>query len=354
MFVTSPIIAINPIKALLAKEAIAEKHILIEFEFQEFASTTVKHGVLAKSNNYQMSATNNNVDRPPAVDIQYECMKCLKDLNGVTFYKCSVCTNCCGCVTCIDEIECNLHIGHIFLRIPSGLDLSKFTFGNKDSIIHKKWRCSSCKCDEIRGYRYFCGQCAFSLCECCEQSNKLCSHNLIKIKDVVNIENKSETRDHHLDKNKSFASWNVSTETLKQMLRRENELRLCDETQQLYGKMGYDGYVEITLNLQKRVGIEFNLPAEVGVYMLQHAMSLVTDEQDKRDIQNISLYRKYNRLQDGHIHVGDIAPLLDLYPLYTLSKGQVFLHECLQYHVDSHDNDKRTNRPTVIIASSYS
>lgn len=98
------------------------------------------------------------------------------------------------------------------------------------------------------------------------------------------------------------------------MLRREDELRLSFENQQLYKRGGYAGYVKVTEDIQQQVAAEFNLSQEVGVMVLQCAESLVPPEEGQEGLNLVieaSLYRRFNRMRDGNLQIGDAAPDLN-------------------------------------------
>ena len=91
------------------------------------------------------------------------------------------------------------------------------------------------------------------------------------------------------------------------MLRRENELRLCEETQAMFRSVGdrYDGWLEVVEALQKRVAREFGLAEAVGLAAMRGAEGLLPTDPE---VVEISLYPKYNRCVDGALHAGSPAP----------------------------------------------
>lgn len=125
------------------------------------------------------------------------------------------------------------------------------------------------------------------------------------------------------------------------MLQMENDLRLSAATQHRYADGGMEAYVEITLDVQRAVAKEFGLSDALGVQLLQCALSLSDLSQEQRDeINTISFYRKFNRMRDGTIGVGDMVPAVAA-PLYTLDREPVAF-SCLLVPF----------RPTVLIAAS--
>jgi len=134
-----------------------------------------------------------------------------------------------------------------------------------------------------------------------------------------------------------------SAETLKSMLRRENELRLSPETQKLYEsaeKRNDTDWMEVTATLQERVLREFGVAEEDmarGLYTLRTSNQIFPDDPEMKEIP---LYVKYNIARQGSLNVGDSATDV---PLTTLDNQTVSL---LQYC--------KPNRPLVIIGASYS
>jgi len=125
------------------------------------------------------------------------------------------------------------------------------------------------------------------------------------------------------------------------MLIRENELRTCEETQEIYAlaeRRCDTDWMEVTEELQRRVLREFGVEdVEVGLKALRCAWQLYPDDPELREIP---LYVKYNRARKGTLCVGDDAPNTDVVSL-DLSKEKLF-----KFMVD--------DVPLVIIAGSYS
>ncbi len=63
--------------------------------------------------------------------------------------------------------------------------------------------------------------------------------------------------------------------------------------------------------------------------------------QDKEEVYNISLYRKYNRLQEGALQRGDTAPNV---PLYTPS-GEMIPDGLLSFF-------SQAEKPLILVAGS--
>lgn len=92
------------------------------------------------------------------------------------------------------------------------------------------------------------------------------------------------------------------------MLRREEELRLHELTQQRMLAQGENSYVPIVEALQAQVSIEFGLAPAVGTLLLRCAESFARSESERAEIVQISLYRRHNRYRDGPLQAGDPAP----------------------------------------------
>lgn len=93
----------------------------------------------------------------------------------------------------------------------------------------------------------------------------------------------------------------VDKETLKAMLRRENELRLSPEMQQQYTEAETHTseleWMEVTSELQRRVAREFGFTdVEKGVQALRTASQIYPEEPE---MQQIPLYVRYNRCRNG-------------------------------------------------------
>jgi hypothetical protein len=156
------------------------------------------------------------------------------------------------------------------------------------------------------------------------------------------------------------------------MLRRENELRLSPEVQEAYRVGGYSQYTAVTEALQLQVAAEFGIdPPSLGMQALWYAESLAPSDAVRAQIKEISLYRKYNRMRDGPLRVGDPAPplrapLLQVWPMgdgeeekdqacdggsvvvRVSSSGKRYRLEPRTWHL------RGDSRPLVVVASSHS
>jgi hypothetical protein len=174
-------------------------------------------------------------------------------------------------------------------------------------------------------------------------------------------------------------------ETLKAILRRENELRTCDETQEKYAqehlKSAFSGWLDVTELLQRQVCREFGfgerkdtkelvqgqaynenpIPSDIeskdlaaylhaecedAVLQMRCALSTYPDDED---IKTIPLYIKYNRCRDGDRYVGEESPdvrLLKLTDNVGESKetDQVLMLSSLM---------QKDSKPLVLLGGSY-
>lgn len=126
-----------------------------------------------------------------------------------------------------------------------------------------------------------------------------------------------------------LSDYGITHDTLKQMLRREDALRLSEDTLKQYKAVGHDGYVPITTALQGQVSREFGLNEEIGTMLLRTAESFARSPSELAEIVSLSLYRRHNRCVDGTVQVGDMAPVLK-YPVHlldaALTKVSLFGH----------------------------
>jgi len=90
------------------------------------------------------------------------------------------------------------------------------------------------------------------------------------------------------------------------MLRRENEVRLTEQTQTLYDTCAASDsarYTEITDNVQKQVLREFGFSdGEDGLQMYRSALSMFPDEPE---LKTLVYYYKFNRSRQGDLQVGE-------------------------------------------------
>ena len=92
------------------------------------------------------------------------------------------------------------------------------------------------------------------------------------------------------------------------MLVREDELRLSDECQRLHVREGPKGYPEVSYEMQKRVAKEFGFDVKIGAELLQCAETLTISKEQRDTVRYISFYRRYNRLREVPILVGQKVP----------------------------------------------
>lgn len=137
----------------------------------------------------------------------------------------------------------------------------------------------------------------------------------------------------------------IKKDIIIKMLKRENELRLSSDVQLKYKQRkneGFSGFVSVTEELQKQVVKEFNLNENNGLKMLRCAPSFFSTQEEIEEIKNISLYRKYNRLENGNLSRGDNAPNVELYDI----NGEILSDGLLSLFSDSEI------KPLVLIAGS--
>jgi hypothetical protein len=132
--------------------------------------------------------------------------------------------------------------------------------------------------------------------------------------------------------NEDLKSLGLSVDFVKQMLRRENELRLSESTLTRYKTEGSHLYVPITEEIQLQVCQEFNLSEEIGLIALRCADSLMPTPDDLAEIKEISFYRKYNRMRDGNIKEGEpLPPICFQYPFHTLDSQLISIEQILSF-----------------------
>jgi hypothetical protein len=130
----------------------------------------------------------------------------------------------------------------------------------------------------------------------------------------------------------NLQSLGLSVDFVKEMLRRENELRLSETTLNRFKTEGSHLYVPITEEIQLQVCQEFGLSEEVGLTALRCADSLMPTSEDREDIKEISFYRKYNRMRDGDLSEGDhLPPICFQYPFHTLDSQLISLEKILSF-----------------------
>lgn len=121
-------------------------------------------------------------------------------------------------------------------------------------------------------------------------------------------------------------------ETLKSMLQRENELRLCDDVQEQYRVS--ECPTKVTEAVQRRVVEEFGYK---DLHILRSAISLYKDDPE---ISQIPHYVRFNRSRQGNLKVGDKIPNPRLVSLDGCKDLQLS-----QFH--------QAGRPLILVAGSY-
>lgn len=98
---------------------------------------------------------------------------------------------------------------------------------------------------------------------------------------------------------------------LVDMLRREEELRLCSEVQRTFGKIGeaHEDFNAFVTLLQEHVSLEFKVDPKVGVELIRSAVSLFPDDEELKSIPH---YVRHNRCKAGDLKVGDVPPNVDV------------------------------------------
>jgi hypothetical protein len=159
-----------------------------------------------------------------------------------------------------------------------------------------------------------------------------------------------------------ITQYRVSLDTLKDMLRREDALRLCEETQQQLLLQGEDSYVPVVVEIQKQVSREFGVDEEVGMMLLRCAESFARTDAELEEIVSLSLYRRHNRCVDGNLWVGQNAPQLP-HPVHLMDSAMtpVPLFEHLNQHalvgrgsVFHNTPVAKETKPIVLFAGSWS
>jgi hypothetical protein len=129
-------------------------------------------------------------------------------------------------------------------------------------------------------------------------------------------------------------------ETVKAMLRRENELRLSSEFQRLLESNQEATAERLYDGLQRQVAAEFGFRSEseqaLGRDIMRCALSLYKNDPE---IAQIPIYVKYNRSEQGLLKVGDDCPDIDL---ANLQGSETKLSEFTGHQL-----------PLVLVAGSY-
>ena len=135
----------------------------------------------------------------------------------------------------------------------------------------------------------------------------------------------------------------VKYDTVKAMLLQENDLRLSKKYEHMYrddAKNGLQGYCTVTEKLQLEVAQMFDMDHQQrGQYILQTAELLYPE--NKEEIRELSLYRKFNRMLDSNLSVGCRAPPISV--IDSATGEQVQLLEVTSYPTNNAGIDKREN-----------
>lgn len=145
----------------------------------------------------------------------------------------------------------------------------------------------------------------------------------------------------------------LSAQTVEAMLRREQELRLCSETQVAFGKVRSqpDGVFEVVDALQRQVAREFGLPEEAGISVLRSAERWVGDDKARE----LCFYRHHReRCRDGPLQVGDVAPFEFVSPLPVISSSCNAGETTNLDRMLDLNTIQRAGHPLVLIAGSHS
>jgi len=125
------------------------------------------------------------------------------------------------------------------------------------------------------------------------------------------------------------------------MLKRDDELRLSDTTQEKYAKVGDNFFakLKITNQVQEQVCEEFGFSSNIeeGLDLMRSAKALFPNDQE---VLNAAHYLKYNIMIDCPIKVNTTVPNVTL---RTLDLNYVDLHSIL----------RSSKLPTIILAGSH-
>lgn len=131
-----------------------------------------------------------------------------------------------------------------------------------------------------------------------------------------------------------------SREIVKEMLERENELRLSDDVQRKMAEAeesGMSDWMRVAEQVQKQVAQEFGMSEEKGLEALRTAAWRFSGD---KELLSIPVYIKYNRNRRGDLKEGDKAPDVTL---QTLEGASVSL---LSMTPANH-------KPLIVFAGSY-
>ena len=159
-------------------------------------------------------------------------------------------------------------------------------------------RVNSIHCDDARGRLV----CRFNANQMLLQETEWSSFNF----GGLVTPNMPTSQEHAFIDNKKLQSMtmNECKNIVESMLRREEELRLHDSVQAMYGRIGEKerDLVRFTTALQAHVASEFNVQEVIGIELMRSASSLFPD------IAQISHYVRHNRCFKGVLKPGNEAP----------------------------------------------
>jgi hypothetical protein len=157
------------------------------------------------------------------------------------------------------------------------------------------------------------------------------------LKDLKQLKNSRLKLNSSFEEGDEFPNSKFVEEFCIVLLKKENEYRLSAEFQEMYrqevDKDPAYGYQTVTDYIQQRLADDLNIERSLCLRVLQHSQQLINNAND------ISFYRKYNRLVDGNLLIGNDAPQLFL---HTLNGDNAPLIAHYQ------------KRPSVLISGSYS
>eukprot|EP00299_Pterocystis_sp_00344_P007591 c2527_g1_i1.p1 GENE.c2527_g1_i1~~c2527_g1_i1.p1 ORF type:complete len:264 (+),score=60.81 c2527_g1_i1:38-829(+) len=128
------------------------------------------------------------------------------------------------------------------------------------------------------------------------------------------------------------------------MVTREDELRLCDETQRKYRRIRESGTWkdQVTEGVQHQVAVEFGFEnPQDGIDLIRSARAFFPQDEE---IRNAAHYLRNNIMVPCPLSVGKLVPEI---PLYCYSTTQPFVTRSLLDIVTG------SSRPTVLVAGSY-
>eukprot|EP00656_Telonema_subtile_P053757 TRINITY_DN7857_c0_g1_i1.p1 TRINITY_DN7857_c0_g1~~TRINITY_DN7857_c0_g1_i1.p1 ORF type:complete len:178 (-),score=53.84 TRINITY_DN7857_c0_g1_i1:658-1191(-) len=126
---------------------------------------------------------------------------------------------------------------------------------------------------------------------------------------------------------------------LKDLLRREDELRLSAPAQACFAQIGeaHELFNDYVTMLQAHTCREFSVDPEVGVELIRSAVSLFPDDDELHQIPH---YVRHNRCKRGHLNSGD--PIADCKVLSQDGSQALRLTELL-----------RPDCPVVLLGASH-